>query len=344
MSLHTITLALPRVLPQQNDCDCCAGHLVEALLGRAGVAQARLDTAGLVLEVDGQLVDDAEAEQLAREAAASVARRYDHPVFAVEGMDCADCARTLERGVARIEGVHYAIVNFATAKLRLEYDRQQTSSEAIAALARTLGYTLRLPELNDPSISNLQTETSNTQYICSVEGMCCAAESGPIELAVRGLPGVQQVIADPALARLSVTYDPRALEPARIVAQVEQLGFRVTQDQRQTTNDQRRASLVRGLWSFVSRRPKDISTFLCGLLFAAGWLGGMLGAPAGVAAGLYILATVAGGVLIARSGWATLRATRTLDINLLMTIAAIGALLIGEYAEGAAVVFLFALG
>src|ERR1043165_9725719 len=102
MTLHTITLARPQVLPQNTDCDCCAAHVVEAL-------------------------------------------RYDHPVCAVEGMDCADCARTLERGVARIQGVHYAIINFTAAKLRLEYDREQTSSEAIAALASRLGYTLRLP-------------------------------------------------------------------------------------------------------------------------------------------------------------------------------------------------------
>ena len=98
MTLHTITLARPQVLPQNTDCDCCAGHLVEALLGRAGVAQARLDAAALVLEVDGQVVDDDEAEELAREAGARVAQRYDHPVFAVEGMDCADCAKTLELG------------------------------------------------------------------------------------------------------------------------------------------------------------------------------------------------------------------------------------------------------
>src|SRR5687768_478379 len=109
MTLHTITLGLPGLLPQNTDCDCCAGHLIEALLGRAGVAQARLDAAALVLEIDRQVVGDAEAEQLAREAGASVTRRYDHPVFAIEGMDCADCARTLERGVARLQGVHYAI-------------------------------------------------------------------------------------------------------------------------------------------------------------------------------------------------------------------------------------------
>src|SRR5215212_283130 len=146
MTLHTITLARPQVLLQNTDCDCCAGHVVEALRGRAGVADARLDAAALTLEVDAQVVGDAEAEQLARDAGASVAQRYDHPVFAVEGMDCADCAKTLELGVARIQGVHYAIVNFAVAKLRLEYDREQTSPEAIAALARRLGYTLHLPK------------------------------------------------------------------------------------------------------------------------------------------------------------------------------------------------------
>ncbi len=344
MTLHTITLARPQVLPQNTDCDCCAGHLVESLRGRAGVAAARLDAAALILEVDAHVVGDAEAEQLAREAGASVARRYDHPVFAIEGMDCADCARTLERGVARIQGVHYAIINFTAAKLRLEYDREQTSSEAITALAHRLGYTLRLPE---PLISPASYDsTSMTQYICSVEGMCCAAEADPIELALRGLPGVQHVAADPTLARLTVRYDPQSLSADRIVAQVAQLGFRVTEDERPKTKDEGGddSSFVHRLSSFVQGRPRDILTALCGLLIVLAWAGGLLGAAAGVTAGLYVLAALAGGVFVARSGWATLRATRTLDINLLMTVAALGALLIGEYAEGAAVVFLFALG
>jgi Cd2+/Zn2+-exporting ATPase len=47
---------------------------------------------------------------------------------------------------------------------------------------------------------------------------------------------------------------------------------------------------------------------------------------------------------IARSGVRTLLINRDFNINLLMTIAAVGAALIGEYLEGAAVIFLFALG
>ncbi len=345
MTLHTITLARPQVLPQNTDCDCCAGHLVEVLRGRAGVATARLDAAALTLEVDAQVVDDAEAEQLAREAGASVARRYDHPVFAIEGMDCADCARTLELGVSRIQGVHYATINFTAAKLRLEYDREQTSPEAITALAQRLGYTLRLPK--SAAGAALSGTASITQYVCSVEGMCCAAEAGPIELALRGLPGVQHVAADPALARLTVRYDPQSLNADRIVAQVEQLGFRVTADDGRRTIDDRREhdhTLVDRLSSIVQQRPKDILTVLCGLLIVLAWASELLGATVGVTTGLYVLAALVGGVFVARNGWATLRATRTLDINLLMTIAALGALLIGEYAEGAAVVFLFALG
>ena len=41
--------------------------------------------------------------------------------------------------VAQQAGVHYALVNFAAARLRLEYDREQTSTAAISALARGLG-------------------------------------------------------------------------------------------------------------------------------------------------------------------------------------------------------------
>ena len=53
---------------------------------------------------------------------------------------------------------------------------------------------------------------------------------------------------------------------------------------------------------------------------------------------------VAGGYHIVRRAVGSLRTNRELDINVLMTLAVAGAVLIGEWAEGAVVVFLFSLG
>ncbi len=56
----------------------------------------------------------------------------------------------------------------------------------------------------------------------------------------------------------------------------------------------------------------------------------------------FAVATLAGGLLIAPAAFGALRKLR-LDMNVLMTVAVTGAWLVGESAEGAAVVFLFAL-
>ena len=56
----------------------------------------------------------------------------------------------------------------------------------------------------------------------------------------------------------------------------------------------------------------------------------------------FVIAIITGGWFIAPKTWRALR-QRSLDMNVLMTVAVIGAALIGEWSEAAAVVFLFAL-
>ena len=43
-------------------------------------------------------------------------------------MDCADCAAKLEQGVGRLDGVFLCSVNFAAAKMRVEYDAERLDS------------------------------------------------------------------------------------------------------------------------------------------------------------------------------------------------------------------------
>src|SRR5690606_33553097 len=57
-----------------------------------------------------------------------------------------------------------------------------------------------------------------------------------------------------------------------------------------------------------------------------------------------VLAMVAAGGPIARSAWRSLRLSREININVLMTIAAIGAVFIGAYTEAGLVMGLFAIG
>lgn len=42
--------------------------------------------------------------------------------FRVDGLDCANCAAKMERGIAALEGVTSATINFMTCKLTIEAD------------------------------------------------------------------------------------------------------------------------------------------------------------------------------------------------------------------------------
>ena len=59
---------------------------------------------------------------------------------------------------------------------------------------------------------------------------------------------------------------------------------------------------------------------------------------------LAFAALIAAGLPIARSAWRSLVGSRTISINALMTIAAIGAVIIGAHVEAGLVMVLFAIG
>lgn len=86
----------------------------------------------------------------------------------------------------------------------------------------------------------------------------------------------------------------------------------------------------------------EVSVAASGSFIALAWLAGLVGLPA-VTPVLYALAIMAGSTLTWRRAAVSLMA-QTLDMNVLMTIAVAGAVAIGEWGEGATVIFLFALG
>ncbi|WP_123538437.1 heavy metal translocating P-type ATPase [Halosimplex salinum] len=100
---------------------------------------------------------------------------------------------------------------------------------------------------------------------------------------------------------------------------------------------------ARSIRLYYRKHRKAVVTATSGLLYGGGWGVGYLTGLDTASAAILVLATVVGGYDIARTAYHEVT-NRTLGIKTLVTLAAVGAVVIGEYWEAAAVVFLFSLG
>jgi Cd2+/Zn2+-exporting ATPase len=164
-----------------------------------------------------------------------------------------------------------------------------------------------------------------------VEGMDCAGCAQTVEKVVAALDGVRAARVSFGNATLAVEGE---VDAERVTAAVARAGYRAAPLTR------RRAEPALPFWRSDAR---TISTLVSVAVLAAAVVATLAGASRAVAEPLYLLSMAIGGWPIARAALAGLR-RRSLDMNVLMTLAAIGAVGIGSYAEGAWVLVLFAVG
>jgi len=137
-------------------------------------------------------------------------------------------------------------------------------------------------------------------------------------------------------------YDPASEPQERVLSVVHASGHQVEPLAGAAMPKGAGAPARTGWWAAHGHAA---STAAAAVLIVAGWLLGGVGSPTAAAASIaaYAAATVSGGWLVFRRAIVSARA-RSLDMNVLMTVAVLGAALIGEWAEGATVVFLFSMG
>ncbi|WP_276410965.1 heavy metal translocating P-type ATPase [Haloarcula halobia] len=100
---------------------------------------------------------------------------------------------------------------------------------------------------------------------------------------------------------------------------------------------------TQSVMQYYRKHRRAIVTATSGVLYGGGWSLGYLTSLEMASAAILVLATTVGGYDIAKTAYHEVT-NRTLGIKTLVTLAAIGAIVIGEYWEAAAVVFLFSLG
>jgi Zn2+/Cd2+-exporting ATPase len=181
---------------------------------------------------------------------------------------------------------------------------------------------------------------ANKQVVCTVceihaesvfriDGMDCREEVAILERRLRNLPGLEEIVPDLVGQRLRVRYDAAKLSTSFIVEAVAQTGMRAWLEHEQPIGHTAAATARQAL------------VVVSGVSLAAGLAAEFFGAPTITAQMASLVSIVTGGIYTARRAWAATR-VMSLDINVLMLVAVIGAILIGEWSEGATVTFLFA--
>ena len=174
--------------------------------------------------------------------------------------------------------------------------------------------------------------------------MDCPGCAQEVESALGNLDGVESARVDYLTNTLHLVGD---IKFERLRERVESVGKTITEpgalEAARTVN--RRRVGIAGFYAFLLERPDSRLALIGGLLLlAAIALDISRFAPAAITDIAYTLAMLVALKPIAQSGLNRLRHSRQFSINMLMTIAAFGAMFLGEFLEAATVIFLYAIG
>jgi Cd2+/Zn2+-exporting ATPase len=170
----------------------------------------------------------------------------------------------------------------------------------------------------------------HAESVFRIEGMDCHEEVAILERTLKRLTGLEALDADVIAQRLRVKHDAAVLSPTRIAEAVARTGMRAWLEHE---------SAVQPSAETGTRTRLVVAA---GVLLALGMLSRLSPAAAAFSSMLFAAAVLLAGIHPVRRAWVSLR-SRVLDINVLMVVAVCGAVALGEWSEGASVVFLFAL-
>ncbi|MBC8103746.1 MAG: cation transporter, partial [Cytophagales bacterium] len=143
------SLAIPLRGSVADACVSCADRLVRRVESIPGVQRASVSSATATLRIafDPSRVTAHEVQSRTEEAARRLASEFGHQTYQIGGMDCANCALSVEKTVSSVPGVLSASVNFSASRMRVEHqhlaDRGEPAvAELIEKRVRDLGFTL----------------------------------------------------------------------------------------------------------------------------------------------------------------------------------------------------------
>ena len=182
-----------------------------------------------------------------------------------------------------------------------------------------------------------QSATGDEHQRFRVEGMDCGGCERKVEAAIARLDDVAEVNANASVGTVDVVTREGVIASSQAIERaIRDLGYSLASE---GNADGSVAKAAPDTWW---RTPKGKLVLATGALLVAALALHLIWPALG--SGPFVVVTLVGLVPIAQAAWRALRVGQPFTIEMLMTIAAGGALLIDAAAESAVVVFLFAVG
>jgi Cd2+/Zn2+-exporting ATPase len=249
---------------------------------------------------------------------------------------CDECLDQLEQLLETRRGIERVHVNhdFEPARLCLHYNPDLVSLADVQQIARAAG-------------SDFSARYRHERL--AITGMDVADAAPALARDLEALPGMLHASVNYAAGLVFVAYDSRELTQDQVEKTITDWGYHVTAETtagvvlpvEEPINDESGGSFWPG---WLRANWQLLMVGLTGLFFLIGWLGGtFLGLPENAALIFFILAYITGGYDIATHAIPGLFRGH-FDTDVLMLAAAGGAAILGHWAEGAFLLFLFSLG
>ncbi len=264
--------------------------------------------------------------------------------------ECGQCVEEVGRELGRLDGVHAVTADVPRGLLDVQYDETELDPGDLCTYARRAGALAHCADhcplaVHDHGeldlLAPLPEEDGGERRVLHVTGMDCADCALKLQGALRKERGVRAADVNFGAATLAIAIDPTQTQLDDVYRAVRRLGYDTVERRAAAAPVAATAGATAARRDFWLREPRALLTVASGLLVGAGFVAEAL-APS-LAPWLFAAAMIAGGAFVARAAFFSLRA-RQVDMNVLMTLAALGAAAIGQWSEAGLVVFLFALG
>jgi Cd2+/Zn2+-exporting ATPase len=205
----------------------------------------------------------------------------------------------------------------------IDYDPKAISDESVRQVAAQLA-----PEV----------KRRFDRCVMRLDGRACEACALKLESKAQKIEGVRRARATFIGGVMSVTFDNAQLSPDQVIDRVRETGASVTPFSIPP-------ELPKSIGEWLQYHAALIEAVCTALTFAfmiAGWLAPRVGLSQTWASVLFTIAYVTGGIFGVQASLRSLRQW-TIDVDLLMILAALGAAVVGAPFEGAMLLFLFSL-